>query len=51
MKNTQAYIDAIKTKTGKSGKTTQIDPLIPRQSDPRSPFQIDPLIPAQKDPL
>ena len=34
-----------------SGKSTQIDPLPPRETDPLRPFQIDPLIPAQIDPL
>ena len=33
------------------GKSTQIDPLPPRETDPLRPFQIDPLIPAQIDPL
>ncbi len=34
-----------------TGKSTQIDPLPPRETDPLPPFQIDPLIPAQIDPL
>ena len=34
-----------------SGKSTQIAPLAPEQTDPRPPFQIDPLIPAETDPL
>ena len=36
---------------GRHGKSTQIDPLPPRETDPLPPFQIDPLIPAQIDPL
>ena len=33
------------------GKSTQIDPLPPKQTTPLAPFQTDPLIPAQTDPL
>jgi len=33
------------------GKSMQIDPLAPDETDPHRPFQIDPLIPAETDPL
>jgi len=34
-----------------TGKSTQIDPLNPSETDPLFPFQIDPLIPGETDPL